>query len=151
MDIYPDDFTSGHVSLDKLSRIFKFLIRFGLRFLPLVRAPHPFRPSQHLQFQGSAHLCLISLSDFSNCAPALPLFLSSSSYFSAFFTFDTVCQGMPPQPSVNSWPLAELPHYGQLAPSGHFIVLQTERTRESLRLLSFEFGIVHILILQVGK
>lgn len=86
---------------------------------------------------GSAPLCVISLSDFSVSPRSLSFFLFLLFFPGLIHILRLARQDVPPQPSVSSWSLAKLPHCGQLAPSGHFTVLQTERTRESLRLSGF--------------
>lgn len=72
-------------------------------------------------------LCIISLSDFSDCAPRSLSFFLFLLLFSGLHILPLVLQDMPPQLSRNSWPLAKLPHCGQLAPSGH---LQFRKLRE---------------------
>lgn len=101
--MYLGPFTGGHVSLDQLSLSFKLPVGLGLPGLPLVSAPWPSGPSLHSApaCHSSAHLCLISLSDFSHC----PLI--------AFLLFS-----LPPRVS---WPSSHftpyLPRHASSAPS----------------------------------
>ena len=85
----------------------------------------------------SARLGLVSHSDFSVPPCYLSFFLSLLLFSGLLHISPLVYQDVPPQASVNSWPLAKFPHCWQLAPSGHCTVLQTKTTRESLRPLGF--------------
>lgn len=111
------------MSLDRLSVSFKLALGLGLPGLLQVSAARPCGPSL-FPAPACAQLCLISLSlrFFSF------LFLLS---FPGHHILRFICQVMPPQPPENSLPLAKLPHCGQLAPLGHFTILQTEKTLES--------------------